>query len=271
MYECPLCTRSFNTASACQQHINDTGHYPRVECETCYRDFPNRHAAVQHMNALDHWAPKFPCDTCDLEFFSEDAADSHMGDYGHWRHYCKACDRRFMNENNLRHHLNSRTHRGRSIDCPFCKAGYTTASGLTHHLETGSCPVASRVNRESILRTIRDRDPGGFITNRQIAWHNEQDLGYEATDQAYNGDSWECYLCLCEFSTRRGLNQHLNSPRHKEKVYKCPNKRSGCPKLFVSLAGLFGHLESEQCSFMRFEHVQKHATRILNSRKMISF
>ncbi|KAG5933888.1 hypothetical protein E4U53_000831 [Claviceps sorghi] len=243
------------------------------ECETCYREFSTRHASIQHMNALDHWeyAVTYPCETCNARFRSDDDADRHMERHGHYRNYCKPCDRHFMNENCLRQHLNSRIHRGTNVSCPFCKADYTTASGLSHHLEAGSCSHAPSLNRETILRLIRQRDADGLITNRQIAWHDEEHISYEATSQAYNGFFWECYLCHDEFNTKAGLNQHLNSPRHKEKVYKCPNTRDGCNKLFVSLAGLFSHLESEQCAFMRFEHVQKHATRILAGRKMISF
>ncbi|KAG6030298.1 hypothetical protein E4U41_000130 [Claviceps citrina] len=194
-----------------------------------------------------------------------------MKNYGHYKAYCAACDRHFSSENSLRMHMNSRVHRGRNIACPFCQAPYTTASGLSHHLESGSCSRAPSLNRESILRAIRERDTCGLITNRQIGWHDEEDAEYEASNKAFNGSYWECYLCHSEFTTMRGLTQHINSPRHKQKVYKCPNTRGGCPKLFVSLAGLFGHLESEQCAFMRFEQVQTHAARILDGRRMISF
>lgn len=70
---------------------------------------------------------------------------------------------------------------------------------------------------------------------------------------------------------KHGLNMHLNSPKHKEKVYHCPNRRGGCAKQFVSLAGLFNHLESETCSFMRFDKVQQHASMILDGRRFITF
>lgn len=68
----------------------------------------------------------------------------------------------------------------------------TTASGLGHHLETGSCPKAPRLNRENIHRIIRERDPHGVITNKQLTWHEGTTATYTATDQAYNGRYWEC-------------------------------------------------------------------------------
>lgn len=245
------------------------------------------------MNALSHWAPRFPCDTCSSKFATESAAEAHMQVQGHYQNYCKSCDRRFQNANNLQmvgippqnprrimsrtpfltdpKHLNSRVHRGTQVPCPFCQTGFTSASGLSHHLETGSCNNASSLNRETILALIRQRDPHGVITNKQIGWHPEETTTYKANHLAYNGDAWECYICHSQFSSLHRLNMHLNSPTHKEKVYHCPNHRGGCPKQFVSLARLFNHLESETCSFMRFDKVQQHVGRILDGRRLIAF
>lgn len=166
-------------------------------------------------------------------------------------------------------HLNSKIHRGTNVPCPFCKVNYVTASGLIHHLETGSCPQAPNLNRETILRMVRERDPHGVITNKQIEWHKEENVTYSASNRAFNGRHWECYLCHRTFNTIHGLNAHLNSPTHKQKVYHCPNGR--CAKNFVTLAGLFNHLESESCSFMRFEKVQRQVAAVLDGRKLIAF
>ncbi|OAA37880.1 Zinc finger, double-stranded RNA binding protein [Metarhizium rileyi] len=202
------------------------------------------------------------------QFRTETAAENHMKAQGHYQNYCKACDRHFQNANNFQMHLNSRVHRGSNVPCPFCGIGFTTASGLSHHLETGSCNKAPSLNREKILALIRRRDPRGLITNKQIGWHDEGAATYEASGEAH---AWECYLCHGEFGTLHGLNMHLNSPKHKQKVYHCPNKRGACGKQFVSLAGLFHHLESESCAFIRFEKVQQHVGTILDTRRMIAF
>lgn len=76
-------------------------------------------------------------------------------------------------------------------------------------------------------------------------------------------------MCHRDFNTRRALDQHLNSPVHQQKIYHCPNRR--CGKEFVALAGMFGHLESESCSFMRFENVQKHVGNVLSGNRLITF
>lgn len=172
----------------------------------------------------------------------------------------------------IQKHLNSKIHRGTNVSCPFCKNNFVSASGLSHHLETGSCPKASGMNRVTIHRALQQCDVNGLFTNKQIEWHQETHLHYQATDRAYNGYSWECYLCHRKFQLRSGLNQHINSPVHQQKVYHCPN-RVRCKKEFVALAGLLNHLESESCEFMRFEKVQqtqKTLTDAIMGRKVIT-
>ncbi|KAJ5893626.1 hypothetical protein N7495_005317 [Penicillium taxi] len=256
-YDCPQCddgTRYYDNKEEFYAHLNHYDHW--LECETCTRQFSGRHSLRQHMNSMNHWMPKYGCETCDKKFQTSSAAEKHMRDRGHYENYCRQCDRHFNNANNLRMHLNSKIHRGQDIKCPFCRTGFVTASGASHHLETGSCRNAPSLNRESIHNIIRGADQNGMITNKQIEWNSESNSQYTVTSQAWNGDSWECYLCHKGFGSSRGLSQHLNSPIHQQKVYHCPNSRR-CPKEFVSLAALFNHLESESCQFMRFEKVQQ--------------
>lgn len=127
------------------------------------------------------------------------------------------------------------------------------------------------MNRETILQKVRECDPHGRFTLQQLEWYEEDTSNYSATDQAFNGSSWQCYLCTSCFRSRQGLNQHLNSPVHKQNVYRCPNQRSLCGKEFVTLAALFNHLESESCSVVRFETVQRGVNNMILKGKMIAF
>ncbi|KAL4877130.1 hypothetical protein BJY04DRAFT_210203 [Aspergillus karnatakaensis] len=268
--ECEVCTRTFYTQRACDQHMDAVGHWtPRYGCQTCSKAFYTQHAANQHMTDVGHWAPTVPCETCDAMFFSQTSANQHMEALGHYKNYCKSCDRFFQNENNLRMHLTSKIHRGRQMLCPFCKAAYTSASGLVHHLERGSCPKAPNMNREAIHRMIQERDPNGLITNKQIGWKDEDNISFSANHRAWNGSGYECYLCHRVFTQLNNLNQHLQSPKHKQAIYHCPNW--DCPKSFTALAALFNHLESESCAFMRFEKVQKSLGDVIGGRRTISF
>lgn len=154
------------------------------------------------------------------------------------------------------------------MTCPFCRIGYTTASGLSHHLETGSCSEATGLTRETIHRIVSERDRNGAFTKKLIGWH-EESTQYLATNDAFNGSFWECYICHREFGKISSLNAHLNSPVHKSKIYHCPNRL--CGKDFLSLAALFQHLESESCRFMRFGKVQQKAADVFHGGKLIAF
>ncbi|KAI2673396.1 transcriptional regulator family: C2H2 zinc finger [Penicillium roqueforti] len=256
--ECETCNRSFRTQNACNQHMNAVDHWaPTFDCETCNSTFRTQHAANNHMNAKSHWLPKVPCETCPMKFYTQQAVENHMSAKGHYKNYCQECSRQFMNANCLRQHLNSKIHRGTNIACPFCRVGFVTASGVSHHLESGACPQAQGLNRDRIHRIIQQLDPNGIVCKKQIAWHgeHEQDMTYLVTDNAWNGSCWVCYLCKKGFNSPKALGSHVNSPVHNEKVYHCLKR--GCPKEFHSLASLFNHLESESCGFIRFEGVQQ--------------
>ncbi|KAH7053253.1 hypothetical protein B0J12DRAFT_571509, partial [Macrophomina phaseolina] len=123
--------------------------------------------------------------------------------------------------------------------CPFCNTGCATASGLFRHSERNSCSRAPNLNRETILCMIRDHDPHGIITNKQVEWDKEnksQLLGNRACVNSFN---WKCSMCHSMFNTIKALNSHLNSPIHKQKVYHCPNSKRKCRRQLVNLAGLF--------------------------------
>lgn len=123
--------------------------------------------------------------------------------------YCSTCDRTFLNEHNLQQHLRSHIHRGTDTLCPFCNRGFSTATGLIHHLERGSCPRAPGIDREQIFRIMKQRDPNGYVTNLLLKYETSS---YTTSSQSWNGRAWQCYFCNREFRTQSSLNQHLNSP-----------------------------------------------------------
>ncbi|KAI1631316.1 hypothetical protein F4809DRAFT_177822 [Biscogniauxia mediterranea] len=264
------------------------------ECGTCYKTFPaGWKARDNHLRSTGHRAPAFECDTCARYFGSEKARFQHMVDVNHFlyectkcyetwpteeqqiehehkqHHYCGECNRTFNNYNNIKMHLNSNVHRGQNIQCPLCKNNFATATGLTHHLETGSCPRAANINRDTLYKFVRSKDPGGVMTKNLIDWPGSTQ--YEANDRSYNWarSGWECYLCHRLFNNLRGLNQHLNSPTHQEKLYHCP--KPACIKEFTTLAAIINHLESEACGFTRFENVQQNIKNVISGNRMIGF
>jgi DNA-directed RNA polymerase subunit RPC12/RpoP len=295
--ECETCDREFGSQQAATQHMNALDHWaPRYECDTCDREFFTQRSADQHMDDTGHREPEFECETCNRRFYTQQSANQHMDALDHYRRYdCQHCSKTFQSENALKmvsssctprrlsipspkspetlltivKHLNSSTHRGKNVACPFCKVAWTSASGLSHHLESGSCPRAQNINHRTIHQAISRRDPSGLVTNKLLTYP-DSNIQNIATNATWNGSWYECYLCHREFGTLQALNQHLNSAAHSEKLYHCPNR--SCDGQFVRLASLFNHLESESCKFIRFERVQQHVHTIMTGRaKLIGF
>ncbi|CAI4211291.1 unnamed protein product [Parascedosporium putredinis] len=164
-------------------------------------------------------------------------------------------------------HLNSRVHKGDQIGCPFCEKGFTAATGLTHHLEKGSCPNAPGLSRDKVYEIVRSRDPQGAISKNLLGWYGS--VEYAATERSWNGDAYECYICHREFNQLNSLNQHLSSPTHQQSLYHCPN--TACRMDFKNLAAMINHLESESCGFMRFDAVQRTMGNLISSNRLLSF
>lgn len=154
-----------------------------------------------------------------IYYYDSDSDDDYYGAYATTGYaevveapapaYCSTCNRTFLNEHNLQQHLRSHIHRGTDTLCPFCSRGFSTATGLIHHLERGSCPRAPGINREEIFRIMKQRDPNGYVTNLLLKYET---ASYTTSNQGWNGRAWQCYFCNREFRTQSSLNQHLNSP-----------------------------------------------------------
>lgn len=140
---------------------------------------------------------------------------------------------------------------------------------MTHHLESGSCRNAPSLNRDSIYKFVRSKDPSGLVSKKLIGWEGSSQNTYSCTDRAWNGRMWECYLCHRGFGTMHGLNQHLNSPAHQQNLYHCPNR--SCRQDFKTLAAIINHLESEKCGAMRFEQVQRNIHGMVNGNRLIGY
>lgn len=190
-------------------------------------------------------------------------------------HYCQACDRFFQNDNNLQHHLRSTLHVGATVPCPGkkCNKKFVSGAALLLHLESGKCP--SRITRDQVNRVAAKYDTNHVITNpaRMIAYHEggSGSVPTWATERSWNGSMYECFLCHRECRTLDALNQHLASPAHEEKMYRCPRGYSGCGTEFKTLSALCQHVESEMCNIRRFNRkIQNYLTDLTSNMKMLT-
>lgn len=169
--------------------------------------------------------------------------------------YCSSCNRMFDSHLNLRTHERSTIHEGRSIQCPMkrCTRKFVSRAALVAHLESGEC--ASGMTRRMINELVVRLDRDGILTDpaRLIEYESSSRItGMWATKRAWNGSAYECYLCTRTFRTLDSLNQHLRSPAHEDKRYRCPRVWHGCEEEFKTLSGFVQHMESEQCGVYRF-------------------
>lgn len=168
----------------------------------------------------------------------------------------------FTNQSNLDHHLGSALHKPRTIKCigRGCTKKFISISGLILHAESGSCPAritrklvneyAVRVDQKNIIT-----NPGRLITDDYGALSAPFEIDYIATSRSWNGRAYECFLCNKTFRTLDALNMHLQSPRHAEKIYRCPMK--ACETEFCALSALIQHVEWGSCGVRRNREVKK--------------
>ncbi|KAI0249122.1 hypothetical protein BJV78DRAFT_1276310 [Lactifluus subvellereus] len=276
MAYCDRCSRSFPHYRALEQHKEDSGfHWP---CDDCDIDFVNFNAREQHyINSRNHHF----CVECGLDFYNEDILWEHLETEHHacqqcctifdtyeelQEHdrevhvYCTECRRSFQNQNNLRQHLSSKLHQPNTVLCPGrgCNRSFTSPARLVLHFESGAC--RSGMTRDELNRLVVRADRNNVITNpaRLLGGWD----GYEppasakvwATDLSWNGEAYECFLCNSTFRTLESLNQHLQSPRHESKIYRCP--KLDCDIQFVALSALCQHVEAGSCGVRMFRPVR---------------
>jgi hypothetical protein len=117
------------------------------------------------------------------------------------------------------------------------------------------------MTRKQLNRLVVHADSSNYITipDRLLTGplgHFEPPASPEmwATELSFNGLAYECFLCNSTFKTLESLNQHLQSPRHDDKIYRCP--KPDCRAEFKTLSGLCQHVESGSCHMNMFKRVQ---------------
>jgi len=272
MPQCSDCSREFLTSQALHAHCRDRADH--AYCEVCERLFVHENALNQHLeNSSSHQDaseddesdfsegdqeytnddPPF-CSSCNRRFVDG------MGLYQHLsaslkHNWCFICSRDFSSNVALAQHLSSRVHKARDLKCPLCSKAFKTPSAIALHIESGACHnidrhlVTAAVHSLKVVPTISiSRRLHGPASANQSTTH------YSASERAFNGSAYECYLCHSTFRTLASLNMHLSSPAHDDDEFNCPK----CKRPYKLISGLIQHIETEACGLARFEQVEDH-------------
>ncbi|RDB28168.1 hypothetical protein Hypma_001532 [Hypsizygus marmoreus] len=266
MAQCSDCNKVFRTSQALHAHCRDRADH--AYCEECERLFVHSEALSEHRrNAPVHRSSdsnttssndETPfCASCNRWFVDLKSLYQHLANNS--RHnWCFVCSRDFATETSLNQHMSSRVHNGYSFDCPLCSKSFKVPSSIAHHIESGGCDA--KITRHQVKDAVHSI---GIIPTISISRRLQSSSGgtrtittYSATELAFNGSTYECYLCHKTFRKLTYLNAHLASPAHDEDEFKCP----GCKGKFKLISALVQHIESEACGMAKFKQVEDYAT-----------
>ncbi|KZT67387.1 hypothetical protein DAEQUDRAFT_746186 [Daedalea quercina L-15889] len=264
---CKQCDTHHASPPALIRHF-EAAHNQCLLCGLCFATVKDLGEHYHHT----HWT----CIECRHVCGTPVAFDEHCRE-SHW--YCTDCKRVFTDEEGLRTHLESSFHTGRKVQCPGvkCTKVFPSGAALIQHLESGGC--RSKMTRHEVNRLAVQMDVENVITNPArlltgpggsvppkvtTSW---------ATERSRNPVSgqYECCVCRAGFKMLKDLNNHLQSPVHDERVYRCPKGWQGCETEFRTLSALCQHVESGSCGVHKFNStIQKYVGSLADGMKRLA-
>ncbi|XP_046406316.1 zinc finger protein 480-like [Ischnura elegans] len=183
-FGCPYCDKGFSVRSILNQHIRiHTGEKPYA-CTICAARFPQKSGLMTHM--MLHTGKPFKCDQCDKAFVSNHKLVHHLKSHdGDRPHVCDLCSSAFFTAAALSDHKTLHS-RNRKHVCNKCNASFVHEVYLKIHLathlleadcenETGEIDVGSRC--------------GSVSPHSNSGQRNELTLTLDAIDQFCNGET----------------------------------------------------------------------------------
>ncbi|EKM51998.1 uncharacterized protein PHACADRAFT_150910 [Phanerochaete carnosa HHB-10118-sp] len=266
---CTRCDRQFRSTNAFKQHV-ETSSYHHY-CEPCGRDFVTPVGLIQHfVQSPRH----FYCQRCNEHFDAKEERSLHrrtkhyycprcdaifefevgLHEHNRQKHfYCVSCKRVFNSQSNLDAHMKSSLHTSPIIECtaPSCGRLFLNRGDLAKHWEAGTC--SSGLDRAGLNEAIIEADTRRMFTDPdRLLTGSSGPSGRtaretQATKAVRGKHAYKCTLCNKTFKAKRGLDAHLSSPAHAERIYRCPPRADGCDSEFTTLSALMQHAESGRC------------------------
>ncbi|THV08404.1 hypothetical protein K435DRAFT_824909 [Dendrothele bispora CBS 962.96] len=259
-YRCSTCNRVFVCSDALSQHLRDS---PLHNVTTAVFEDDSEDDSEEDSEKdedEDSNEDDAYCKSCNRIFVDRQALYQHLRD-SPLHNWCFICSKDFEQPTHLLQHNASRVHKAVDMECPLCTAVFKSPSDIASHIESGGCNP--KITRHHVTAAVHNMDiiPAISVSRRIDAPPSVITVTtYCATQMAFNGKAYVCYLCHDEFRTLQGLNMHLNSPVHDEDQFKCPHGK--CGKQFSVISALIRHIESESCGLARFQTVEKYTNQL---------
>ncbi|XP_058450473.1 zinc finger protein 883-like [Malaya genurostris] len=158
-YSCPLCRKSFQSASNRNTHMYLHNRGNPYKCDQCAQSFKSKVYLNRHRKAI-HTIGSHRCDQCGASFTNTTKYEYHLKSHDPNKKYkCSYCTKSFLQQHHLLNH--ERTHTGkRPFLCNICGKGFKHESSFKVHLKihegirTHVCSVCSKtfVQRSSYLQ-----------------------------------------------------------------------------------------------------------------------
>ncbi|KAH8823717.1 hypothetical protein DL96DRAFT_235611 [Flagelloscypha sp. PMI_526] len=255
MITCKFCNCQFPSGSALNIHIR--GKPNHGYCPVCQRVFVNTQALNQHLSSATlHRGEREEryCQFCDREFVNAQSLWQHRSS-SHNHHWCYKCPKDFPSVDMLTQH-NSTVHKVNDLKCPLCSQMFAAPSAIAQHIESGGC--SSKITRHHVTRAVQSLKISPTITVTQLIEGPSPlpkgTITYHATELAWNGNAYECYLCHKTCRKLSHLNDHFNSAAHDDDEFQCPGPK--CGSKFALVSGLIQHIESGSCGVSKFQEVK---------------
>ncbi|KAL0069399.1 hypothetical protein AAF712_003424 [Marasmius tenuissimus] len=234
---CQRCKASVDDLNTHKQRSN-----VHWKCNLCNRDLRTETGLRDHKISIHSC-----CRECNRFFSTEGSLEQHYRDSPK-HNYCVQCGDDFQTENNLKQHLKSSHHQSPNIKCwaDRCTERFLSHGDLYLHLEGGGCP--SGINRAILNREFKRYPKGSKFTVPPSELKTKPDCASVNANKCWNGSAYECPFCDdSTFSKVGWLKQHLASPHHEAKAYRCPSCPVRASNRFPALSALRQHIDSESC------------------------
>ena len=243
--QCLMCDREFEKVKGVDHHMYNHHIGLKIKCSTksfrCDEIFDTDEEFQIHFTEKHQRADEYTCHICGQIFSSLNRAkfnrhvDSHeMEGKQKPAFECKQCLKVFFFETDLKRHLSSTTHGGKTFPCSICDYKASKKQNLKVHMDE---------NHSS------ERPFGCDICGKRFSY-----IGYFQNHQTVHDiiRKYECSVCSKKFKNRKHLNVHVKIHRQQYSA-QCEY----CDVKFIQMQNMKPHMKKHHPEMVKIEEKDK--------------